>query len=133
LSPAWDFTNIWTMVQDGATYPSLQACLAAPTAALVPQIAPAVAAALASTSTPAFTSALVSALAPITRDYTPLEMESAQFSPTTVVMADVGPQLLSVAPPPPPPVVVPEAIPVIPPPQPKPYVAPYRRPKQERN
>ena len=139
LSPAWDFTNIWTMAQDGSTYPSLQACLAAPIASLAPQsapaVAPAVAAALASTSTPVFTSALVSALAPITHDFTPpVELENMQsFSPTTVVMADVGPELLSVAPPPPPPVVVPEAVPVIPPPQPKPYVAPYRRPKQERN
>lgn len=139
LSPTWDFTNIWTMVQDGVTYPSLQACLAAPIASTVPQIVstttPAVAAAVASASTPVFTSALVSALAPITHDFTPpLEMANEQFfSPTTVVMADVGPELLSVAPPPPPPVVVPEAIPVIPPPQPKPYVAPYRRPKQERN
>jgi filamentous hemagglutinin family protein len=121
LSPAWDFTNIWTMVQDGLSYPSLQACLAQPTWTPVPQqqqIA----------STPVL-------------DYTPLvAMADMQlYSPTTwaptVVMADTGPELTSILTPP-----VTESIPT---PEnvrakptrtpPKRYVAPHRRPKQDRN
>ena len=37
LSPSWDFASIWTMMQNGVSYPSLQACLAPAVWALVPQ------------------------------------------------------------------------------------------------
>jgi filamentous hemagglutinin family protein len=138
LSPTWDFTSIWAMVTDGATYPSLQACLAPATWTAVPAL-------------PVLPIVPIPPVPPIetTPDATsPLteEMMGGEPAPrlgavparlTSVVLAQTPAQLLSVVSPVVAPAIVPpvQPEPVVAPVETKPqiYVAPHRPRKQDRN
>ena len=129
LSPTWDFTNLWTMVTNGATYPSLQVCLVPATWTAVP--------------VPPEPPVLPIETTPITTaDIAPEEMMGEQMALTTtpawwptVVSTGTPDQLLAFAPPATPPVLLATEEPIIVPTEtpPKIYVAPYFRHKQDRN
>lgn len=127
LSPTWDFTNIWTMVLDGTTYPSLQACLAPATWSTVPGgttppggVTPP---GLATPPVVVTPDVVAPVIAPFfLSSYTP------PVIPLTVVQADL-PSVTVVEEAPVAPI---EEVAPVPPPVETPYVAPKRAPRQDR-
>ncbi|GAC1319685.1 MAG: GLUG motif-containing protein [Collimonas sp.] len=151
LTPAWDFTGIWVMTQNGVTYPSLQSCLApatwspvpqniivppkTPPAVVPPMTPPAVVPPMTPPAVvPPVTPPLV--VPPVAPPVVVTPVAPATWLPT-LVLAETPPELLSVVQPVMPPVAL-SAVPVETPPvvreeTPKIYMAPHRPPKQVRN
>lgn len=142
LSPTWDFTSIWTMVTDGATYPSLQACLVPATWTAVPALPVLPIVPIPPVppleTTPDATSPLAEEMMggePVIGQALRLGVAPAML--TSVVLANTPTQLLSVVSPVVAPAIVPpvQPAPVVAPVETKPkiYVAPHRPRKQDRN